>query len=38
MLRAMAVDCSVLLSSYSITTGALGSPDLLPSYFTITLA
>ena len=30
MFRAMAVDSFVLLLSYSITTGALGSPCLLP--------
>ena len=29
MFRAMAVDYSILLLSYSITSGALGSPDLL---------
>ena len=38
MFRAMAVDFSVLLLSCSITTGALGSPDLLLSYYMITLA
>ena len=30
--------CSILLLPYSISSGALGSPDLLPAYFMITLA
>ena len=33
MFRAMAVDCSVLLLSYSISSDALESPDLLLSYY-----
>ena len=32
------VYCSILMSSYSISSGELGSPDLLLSYPTITLA
>ena len=38
MLRAMAVDCSVSLLSCSISSDALGSPDLLLLYSTIVLA
>ena len=38
MFRDMTVDCSILLLSYSVTTGALGSPDLLLSYPTTTVA
>jgi len=38
MFRAMAVDYSILLFSYSISSGALESPDLLLSYSVILLA
>ena len=34
----MAVDCFILLLSCSISTGALGSPDLLLSYSTINIS
>jgi len=36
--RAMAVDCSMLLLSYFISSGALGSPGLLLSYSMMRLA
>ena len=38
MFRYMTVDCSILLLSYSISSGALESPILLLSYTTPTLA
>ena len=38
MFRTMAVDCSVLLLSYFISSGALGSADLLLSYSTIIIS
>ena len=38
MFRAMAVYCSFLLLSYSISSDVLGGRDPLPSYFMIALA
>ena len=37
MFRAMAVDCSVMLLSYFISSGALESPNVLLSYSVTTL-